>query len=989
MVYRPNMRVLASVLLGATALAGLPSLASAQEAPANASPQDPERRQDAQPRPETQVDEIVVTGFRQSYANAIASKRNEDSITDGISSDGLGRFPDLNVGEALQRVPGVQINREAEGRNATINLRGLPGEFSRLTLNGVAFAEPILRESAPLGAFNSDIFSAIVVNKSPLADAQSGGLSGNVDLRIAPALGRADGGFMKVASEYNELGGTWSPAATIGYNHHFSDDFAVFGTLAWRHEDFRRDTILFNSYAAFTPAQAQLNPSLYPYYASSTACPSCTGSTSTAGVLYDAQHRQYVRLNEGDLITGAIGAEYRLNDQTRIGISGFYSDRDLPMTTQYLLITSNNQSSILTANSAPVRMDDGRYVVEDFSFSNADITSSTRGFSQTQKVWGFNLTGEWQSNDGWTVSGTAAVSRAQNDSIEISVDFQTLQTAAGNGITGRIVTGGDNIDNHIQTLQPTPAVTTAGISTGVWGGVGASGAWFDNANPALRRNRFNFQGTQTMGTSEAETARIDIERDLYDSGILKGFQFGGVYESVNFIAEGYRIMAYGLPIQNVTPDFLVTAPFASDFFNGRGGRPTDNWQVVDLNRALTALRPVTVYPGAELSPSGYNINYANNAYARDNFTNGTDILAAYGQLKYEFDVGSMPVRGNVGLRYESAENTVDALTRVTVTNTIGAPSDFVPQRYQQDYDKWLPSFIVIAEPTPDIVLRAAAYKSYVRPQPLQFSPSTVVSAPTTNGVYTVTLGNPELEPYDATSFDFSAEWYNRPDSIISLAMFTKRITGLIGPITDRNLLCPADGGGWGVGTLTINGDQCLSSLTFTQGGVTQPYQVGASGFTNQDNPITVSGVEFNLQQSFDFLPGLWSNLGGGFNYAYTVVDGKTVTGEDATLPGVSEHNLNVIGYYETERYGIRLVYNLRSEYDLASTASFTGAARQVRARGQIDLSASYNINDTISLGLDAYNLTDEIRVEYENQENMPRRADYDGRTVTMTLRATF
>ncbi len=990
MAYRPNMRMLATVLLGATALAGLPTLAMAQDAPANeSSSQDPDRQQDAQPRQETQVDEIVVTGFRQSYANAIASKRNEDSITDGISSDGLGRFPDLNVGEALQRVPGVQINREAEGRNATINLRGLPGEFSRLTLNGVAFAEPILRESAPLGAFNSDIFSAIVVNKSPLADAQSGGLSGNVDLRIAPALGRTDGGFMKVASEYNELGETWSPAATIGYNHHFSDDFAVFGTLAYRHEDFRRDTILFNSYAAFTPAQAELNPALYPYYATSAACPSCTGSSSTAGVLYDAQHRQYVRLNEGDLVTGAIGAEYRLNDQTRIGISGFYSDRDLPMTTQYLLITSNNASSVLTANSAPVQMDDGRYVVEDFSFANADITSSTRGFSQTQKVWGFNLTGEWQSDDGWTVSGTAALSRAENDSIEISVDFETLQTAGGNGINGRLVTGGDNIDNHVQILQPTPAVTTAGISTGVWGGVGASGAWFDNANPALRTNRFNFQGTQTMGTSEAETARIDIERDLYDGGILSGFQFGGVYESVKFIAEGYRIMAYGLPIQNVTSDFLVTAPFASDFFNGQGGQPTDNWQVVDLDRAITALRPVTVYPGAELSPSGYNINYANNAYARDNFTNGTDIFAAYGQLKYAFDIGAMPVHGNVGLRYEAAENTVDALTRVTVTNNIGAPSDFVPQRYQQDYDKWLPSFIVIAEPTPDVVLRAAADQSYVRPQPLQFSPSTVVSAPSTNGTYTVTLGNPELEPYDATSFDFSAEWYNRPDSIISLALFTKRITGLIGPITDINVLCPADGGGLGIGTFTVSGDQCLSSLTYTQGGITQPYQVNISGFTNQDNPITVSGAEFNLQQSFDFLPGFWSNMGGGFNYAYTTVSGKTTTGEDATLPGVSEHNLNVIGYYETERYGIRLVYNLRSEYDLASTASFTGAARQVRSRGQIDLSASYNINDTISLGLDAYNLTDEIRVEYENQENMPRRADYDGRTVTMTLRATF
>lgn len=987
MTNRARSRVFVSVLMGATALATVPAWAQTAPQPAPQAAAQPAPAAAAQDE-ETEVDEVIVTGFRQSYANAIAAKRNEDSITDGISSDGLGRFPDLNVGEALQRVPGVQINREAEGRDATINLRGLPGSFSRLTMNGVAFAEPILRDSAPLGAFNSDIFSAIVVNKSPLADAQSGGLSGNVDLQIAPALGRTDGGFLKLASEYNELGETYSPAATIGYNHHFSDDLAVFGTLAFRHENFRRDSILFNSYAAFTPAQANVNPSLRPFYATSAACPTCTGATSTAGVLYDAQHRQYVRLNEGDMFTGAAGAEYRLNDQTRIGVAGFYSDRDLPLTTQYLLITSNNLSSVLTANTAPIRLDDGRYLVEDFSFSNPDFNSSTRGFSQKQQVWGFNVTGEWDSGDGWVVSGIAAMSRAENQSIEISVDFNTLQTAAGNGLTGRLVTGGDNIDNHIYTQNPNPAVSVAGISTGVYGGVTASGAFFDNASAALRRNRFNFQGTQTFGRNALETARIDVERDL-DSGFLSGFQFGFVYESQEFEAEGYRINAFGIPIQNVTPDFLVTAPFANDFFNGRGGQPTNNWQVVDIERAVSALRPVTVFPGAQLSPSGYNINYANNAYALDNFTNGTDLLSAYGQVKYDFDVGGMPVHGNFGVRYESAENTVDALTRVTITNTVGAPSDFVSRQYVQEYDKVLPSFIVIAEPHEDVVLRAAAYKSYVRPQPLQFSPSTVVSAPSTNGVYTVTLGNPGLEPYDATSFDFSAEWYNRPNSIMSLAAFTKEITGLIGPITDRALLCPADGGGLGIGTFTISGDQCLSSLTFQLGGVTQPYQVVISGNTNQPNPITVSGVELNLQQSFDFLPGFLANTGGGFNYAYTTVDGTTVTGAPATLPGVSEHNLNLIGYYETERYGIRLVYNLRSEYDLASTASFTGAARQVRARGQIDLSASYNITDSISLGFDAYNLTDEVRVEFENQENMPRRVDYDGRTYTLTLRGSF
>src|SRR5690606_23364532 len=249
-----------------------------------------------------------------------------------------------------------------------------------------------------------------------------------------------------------------------------------------------------------------------------------------------------------------------VNDQTKVGITGFYSDRNLPNTAQYLLITSNNATSQLTANSAPIALDDGRFVVEDFSFSNADITSSSRAFSQHQKVWGANLTVDWETDD-WRVDATLAVSQAQNDSIEIGIDFQTPQVASagGNGVTGRLVTGGSDVSGHVQELGPNPVVTTNGISTGVWGGTASPGAFFDNADPALRRNRMNFQGTQTFGTNELFASRMDVERRL--GGALSAIQFGVGYESNEFVAEGYRIIAYGLPIQNVTSSFLQTAPF--------------------------------------------------------------------------------------------------------------------------------------------------------------------------------------------------------------------------------------------------------------------------------------------------------------------------------------------------------------------------------------------------------------------------------------------
>jgi TonB-dependent receptor len=989
-----HRRTLAA-LLAATALGSAPAWAQNTSATAASEPpvaatqagSDQSAGPDAQSQQEPTGSDIIVTGFRKSYADAIRSKRNQIAVTDGISSDGLGRFPDLNVGEALQRVPGVQINREAEGRNATINLRGLPGEYARLTLNGVAFAEPILSEAAPLGAFNADIFSAIMIDKSPLADAQSGGLSGNVDLQIAPALSRTEGGFAKVALEYNVLGNRTGPAATVGYNHHFSDNFAVFGVAAYKRENFRRDTVQFNSYSAFSAAQAQANASvLGAYYATSAACPSCTGTTSTAGVLYNSQLRQYTRINTGNLYTGAAGAEWKPDDRTSLSLTGFYTERRLPKTTQYLSILSNSDLSTMSGLSTPVKLADGRNLVTDFSFSNPEARMSTRRYSQFQRTWGINAKADW-SNDQWRVSTVLTVSKANNNSLETEIDFDRIQTASGNGVTGAIRTGAGNISDFYYTLAPNPATTSVVPNGWYWGGVADPTQFYDSGVAANRRIRLQVTGTQSYAENQLLGYQADVER-TFENSVLTGIRTGFRIEHNKFVSRGYRTSGFGIQTQNIDGNFLEESPGVDGFFGGNAGTYSPNWQATRLDYALDRLTPVTVYPGGQLSPLGFNIRYNDNNYSLYNFSNETNLAIGYGQLKYELTLGSVRIRGNGGLRYEYARNSIDALDRVSLTGTIGSPSDFRTHTYKQTYGKLLPSFIMVADLTDKLLLRGAAYKTYVRPQPRQFTPATIVGNPS-NGVYSVTLGNPDLKPYDSTSFDLSLEWYNRPNGIVSLAAFQKRITGLITQISDPKQLCPADASALGLGTLTVNGDRCESSLIYTGGAAPTPYLVAASGFVNQDRPVTVRGVEFNLQQTLDFLPGALRHLGGGFNYAYTAISGTNANGTKATLPGVSKHNANVIGYYETDDYGIRLVYNIRSKYDLASAGTFTGAARSVRARGQLDLSASYNVSDHLSLSFDAYNLTDAIRVEYENDQTMIRRADYDGRTFTVTARATF
>jgi len=1017
----PNIspaRVLKIALLSATVIGGLPAVAAAQDAAAN---------------PSDTLEAVVVTGFKQSYANAVRSKKAAIEITDGISSDGLGRFPDLNVGEALQRIPGVQINREAEGRDATINLRGMPGEYARTTLNGQSFAGPALlrdNQGSPLGAFNSDIFSAFVIAKSPMANTTSGGLSGNVDLQIAPALSRKDGGFMKGSYEYNTLGNLGAPAGTIGYNKHLTDDLAVFGTLAYKKENFRRDTVRLNSYDYLTSAMTGLTPTqfnaTYGQYFSATACPtsatsycrslgqalgltqaqvdaagyvtSNTGSKSKNGVWANSQIRQYTRMNAGKVWSGSAGVEWKPNDNTKVGLIGFFTDRNLPDTTQYFLINTVLPSStagagtVISPTGTPIQTNDGRYLYQSYTFNNMNALSSTRLYSQRQKSDGVLGNVEW-SNDDWRITGALTLSSGSNASVETEVDVANYTRAGGNGVSGSLTTGLDDIGNfkYVTTPSPQNSITTG--QTWTWGGASDPTAFYNNGSKANSTNQIQIQGTESFAKNELNSAAFDVER-FVKFGPVKSIQGGVRLEREKYVSTGYRVYAYGAQLQNITSSMMVTAPFVDDFMGGTAGDYNRNWQVLNVRDFLNAVRPVTAYQGGGLSTQGFNIQYADSSYYDKNFTNKNDINQFYIQAKYDTEIFGHGVRGNFGGRYEDTKNTITTLDRTTApTDSIGSATAFKTDVYVNKYDYFLPSAIFVADVTDDLILRGAYYKTYVRPHPRQYSPSTKVSpaqilnSSLTSGtvsVYDVSvqIGNNKLKPYLAESFDLSLEWYNRPNGLVSLAYFRKNITGRVATTTDPSIICPADGSTWGFGALSWDGTYCNATSLSS---ATKQVHVNASGAYNLDKPTTVEGVEFNIQQNLDFLPGFWKNFGGSFNYAYTTSKSPAI----APFPGISKHNVNVIGYYETPKYGVRMVYNYRSDYGLNANGTYSGGSRSVKPRGQLDMSASYNVTDNFTLSLDAYNLTDAVRFEYENDYQVSRWVDYDGRTFTLTARATF
>ena len=1027
-------RALRLSLLGATMLVGCGfSAAYAQDAAPAAAP----------PAADDST-VVVVTGFKKSYADAVRQKKNNIEITDGISSDGLGRFPDLNVGEALQRIPGVQINREAEGRNATIGLRGMPGFYARTTLNGQAFAEPPVvnttggADGTPLGAFNSDIFTSFVIEKSPMANAQSGGLSGNIDMQIAPALSRKDGGFAKLSNEYNTLGKLNAPAFTLGYNKHFSPDFAVFGTIAYKKENFRRDTLRYNSYSRMTLANSGLTKaqfaSAYGDYYSAAACPatnpgfcqslqtalggdasfnsSTTGSKGQDGVYYLDFLRQYSRMNVGRLWTASGGLEWKPNDNTKVGLVAYYTDRDMPNTIQYFLLNgaavgTSGTLSTITPTGTPEIMADGRALYQTVKYDNYDGKSSARLYSQHQASKGVISNLDWH-NDKWHLTGILSYSTAATSSVESEFDLRTVPLPGGNGLTSTINTGFGSLGAFSQVATapnngPQQAIYAMPFYDAT-GGTYQAGAWnWKNTDPenlytADNTHILNISGSESFAENTVEAAQMDLERSV-EFGPITSIQGGVRLENNHYNRRGFRNMAYGAQTQNITQAMLINPPANGDFMEGKAAI-TQNWQLIDPIAFLKAVTPVTAYKGGGLTGVNLNTYYGDGAYATGNYDVYNNMSEAYIQAKYDTEVFGHRLRGNIGVRSETTDYQVDTLglNGKLSNGSVGAASDFAWQTYKKKYSHILPSAIAVLDLRDNMVLRAAFYKTYVRPLPQNSNPVEVIttsldssSIPSTVIHNTnISLGNGRLQPYTADSYDLSWEWYNRPNGLISLAYFKKTLNNRVEGITDPAVLCPADGGDFGFGALDWDGTRCTAtSKTTTTGGVTDLYRVNVSGQFNVDKPTYVSGIEFNIQQNFDFLPGFWKNFGGNFNYSFTQAKQTGSGAAAAPFPGISKHTFNTIVYYETPKFGVRAIYNFRSAYPLTAAGTYTGAARIAAARGQLDLSASYNLTDRVTLSLDAYNLTNTYRKEYETDPRMIRWVDYDGRTFTFTAKASF
>ncbi len=308
--------------------------------PASAAPQA------ADAAAEEKAAEVVVTGFRKSLADALDQKRASNQIIDAITAEDIANFPDANLAESIQRLPGVSIDRD-NGEGRTITVRGLGGDFQQVRLNGADALSISGGNQSDSGAnrsrgfdfntFASELFGGVTVTKSTAAANDEGSLGAIIDLNTGrPLASKKNRYALGVEGEYRENGKTFNPRITALISQHITDNFGILGTFAYQKQKQQIDAYRRNpGQFEYTYRNSQLNgitPATYGF-----ALPSNQGT----GFLYGSDPAAYALVTPTTLIPAlpsitrqelgyerigaTITAQWRPTDHTEITLDGVYS----------------------------------------------------------------------------------------------------------------------------------------------------------------------------------------------------------------------------------------------------------------------------------------------------------------------------------------------------------------------------------------------------------------------------------------------------------------------------------------------------------------------------------------------------------------------------------------------------------------------------------------------------------------------------------------
>jgi TonB-dependent receptor len=969
---------------------------------------------------------IIVTGVRASLDRSIDLKRNAAGVVDGISAEDIGKFPDTNLAESLQRITGVSIDR-VNGEGSKVTVRGFGPGYNLVTLNGRAMPTASIASigqdqngdfvSGTTRSFDfsniaSEGVSSLVVYKTARASVTSGGIGAAIDIVTRRPL---DG----------QLGFTGSIGAKAVYDQ--SDtDFArvtpeVSGLLNWVNADSTFGIGLFGSFqrrnnsapsvtvndwnietfGAFSdPSRGRVNASTT--YANAPSASTLVGFPNDIRMEYSEFKRE--RIN------GQLTLQFAPSDAWQVTADAtYYQNQSEERRT--------DQATWLNRPFSRVEFDGNPDVATATSITDIISGAKDGGFEQQyrgveENLLSLGLNGQFQATDDlrFTIDGHHSEAKAlPNNPLGHT---STLVAVAEKGVAGQTLSIVNGFPVQQITFNDNPATGGNGNANGV----------LDLPDLGSQVGR----STTSRQTQKTDEVRLDGAWDLGDDDRV---DFGGSWRQNDMHQtriDTYQTLGdWGVghvgDVQQFAPGVMTPFCLTCEF---------DHYDPMAAGALLTAFRgdATELYTQLGSHYPGFGTVNGN----QDNRVE-EEIWAAYAQAEINTELAGRPVNIVAGVRYEHTTSTSTSLVVPPAALVWTADNDFIKTlaagnvavTESNSYDHILPALDFSVDITDDIKGRISYGKTIARPDFASLFSAVDVGSNNPNrptylgGRPNGTSGNPSLVPLVSDNFDVSLEYYFARSSYISGGFFDKRVKNFVGAGQEtENLFDLRDPGSGAAGTRSGQAVAYLQSIGADLSDVnlfTMTALIDQLGLANASTTFQANYSNGNLSQAFvdqtlvaydvtanaadplfNFqvqkpinnedghiygfeIAGQYflGDTGFGIAGAYTMVEGDigyditaVTTADQFALLGLSD-TANVTLIYENYGFSARLAYNWRGTYLSNNSRGGSRNPVFVKEYDQLDLNVSYDITDNISVSFEGINLTKSNVETFARTENQP------------------
>jgi TonB-dependent receptor len=1047
------------------------------------------------PATDASGNEIVVSGIRQSLATAQNIKRESDTVVDAITAQDIGALPDRSVTEALQRLPGVEINRFAGSNDpdhfsvegSGVAIRGLT--FVRSEFNGrTSFAAGVNGQALNFADVPSELLGSVIVSKNATAEMIEGGLAGTVNLNTRKPFDNK--GFhvaFDAEANYGDFRKKWTPTFSgLISNTWETSGGGTFGILiggSYSEIKSRADGAQISNFQTRDGTLALAsntsdthvcrnnlpgNTDTLTLPPAGSSCGPIDANGNYTGSYDDLQTPGADGLADLMPIAYApVGGQFRTQqfDRKRDGFSASAqfetADHGTQVTAEYIRSHSVNNWGEKTFETSSDLSDYNTYPLGCRQNANGPISTDSAGLpapnaSQQARAqcpmggfenYVYDENNLFQSgyitspNNGWRGNTTNAgdpyvpIGGMQSALVNRQVHEETLNQDWGlnfrSELTDRLTLWGDAqyAKSHVQNLDfglwgsnftdqeldltgDLPVIIPHKPSTlsYTWSApspelaAATDETYFTDPHFQFWRSAMDHIEDST---GHQYALKGDLEYKFDDSSFIRSVKAGARYSDASQTVR-YTTYNWGMlsevwggnrPINfaDVPQDKIDFYAFPNFFRGEVPGPPGGYYYNGNLTKGYSSGVDFAHSIEALYAAQGGSSSW-NQLSDRAGVIPGTPYLpseiqpvdqkdfAAYTQIKFESD-GMLRLSGNIGVRWVSTHLHSSGVIGIGTQQALGIDQDYntrcaianrpfqAPSRpggvcnlgaagyadlqafvanstplaetVKNHYDYFLPSLNLKFGVSDDVILRFAGSKVLTRPQN-GYIRDYFTAGLDTSGNLTATAGDPTLKPATAWQFDVTAEWYFARVGSLTFDAFYKDVSNFF--------------------YQKVRTEQFTNDLGDTR-------DIIIRGPANYDGHGKIKGFEVAYQQTYDFLPGLFSGLGMSANYTYidssglpnSFLNGGGIANTSPVPPGklpleqLSKHNFNVAAFYEKGPVSIRAAYNWRSKFLLtASDVIIPYFSIFNASTGQLDGSIFFSVTPQIKIGVQGVNLLNEV-----------------------------